>query len=65
MKGSIGTPMHITKGRQLWNKAGGKCPSCNSSESPRNGVLKEREGKFGKFLGCSRYPECKYTTKFY
>jgi len=33
-----------------------KCPKCG-------GELKERNGKFGRFLGCSRYPECKYTRK--
>jgi HJR/Mrr/RecB family endonuclease len=29
------------------------CPSCG-------GKLKERTGKYGKFLGCSNYPGCKY-----
>lgn len=32
----------------------GRCPSCS-------GVLLVRKGKYGKFLGCSNYPECKYT----
>lgn len=31
-----------------------KCPECD-------GYLVEREGKFGKFLGCSNYPKCTYT----
>jgi len=30
------------------------CPKCG-------GGLKERDGKYGKFLGCSNYPKCKYT----
>jgi len=30
------------------------CPKCN-------GGLIERSGKYGKFLGCSNYPKCKYT----
>ncbi|TFF87416.1 MAG: hypothetical protein EU548_10340 [Promethearchaeota archaeon] len=30
------------------------CPKCDS-------FLVKRTGKKGKFLGCSRYPECKYT----
>lgn len=30
------------------------CPKCN-------GNLVERSGKFGKFLGCSNYPKCRYT----
>ena len=32
------------------------CPKCG-------GNLIERTGKFGKFIGCSNYPKCKYTTK--
>lgn len=31
-----------------------KCPKCNSD-------LVERKGKYGTFLGCSTYPNCKYT----
>lgn len=30
------------------------CPRCGSP-------LKEREGKFGKFRGCTAYPHCRYT----
>ena len=30
------------------------CPQCGSQ-------LMERSGKFGSFLGCSQYPECRYT----
>jgi len=30
------------------------CPKCS-------GKLMERTGKYGKFLGCSNYPKCKYT----
>jgi DNA topoisomerase I len=33
---------------------GETCPECEEGE------LVEREGKYGKFVGCSRYPECKY-----
>lgn len=32
----------------------GICPYCRSA-------LKIRNGKYGTFLGCSRYPKCKYT----
>lgn len=32
------------------------CPKCN-------GVLIKRSGKYGKFIGCSTYPNCKYTRK--
>lgn len=31
-----------------------KCPSCG-------GILRERNGKFGPFLGCSGFPHCRYT----
>jgi hypothetical protein len=34
-----------------------KCPRCD-------GTLILREGKFGKFYGCSNYPKCRYTEKF-
>lgn len=30
------------------------CPECGS-------LLVKRKGKFGSFLGCSNYPECRYT----
>ena len=36
-----------------------KCPSCT------NGILGLRIGKFGPFVGCSNYPECKHTHKIY
>ncbi len=32
------------------------CPKCG-------GKLVERNGKYGKFIGCSNYPRCKYTDK--
>lgn len=32
-----------------------KCPKCGS------GYLMIRKGKYGKFLGCTGYPKCKYT----
>jgi len=31
-----------------------KCPKCGS-------ILLLREGRYGKFLGCSGFPKCKYT----
>jgi DNA topoisomerase-1 len=30
------------------------CPNCGKP-------LQERKGKFGKFLGCTGYPDCKFT----
>jgi DNA topoisomerase-1 len=35
-----------------------RCPACG------NGRLALRGGKFGAFVACSNYPECKYTQKF-
>jgi DNA topoisomerase-1 len=35
-----------------------KCPSCD------NGRIGLKVGKFGGFVGCSNYPECKYTVQF-
>lgn len=32
------------------------CPKCG-------GKLVERNGKYGNFIGCSNYPNCKYTSK--
>jgi DNA topoisomerase-1 len=34
------------------------CPQCS------NGRLSLRGGKFGAFVACSNYPECRYTQKF-
>ena len=34
----------------------GICPNCGAG-------LVRRNGKYGSFIGCSRYPQCKFTTK--
>lgn len=39
-------------------KLGQKCPECKIGE------LVIRTGRFGKFISCSRFPECKYTAKY-
>lgn len=36
-------------------KTGEKCPECGEGE------LVIRDGRYGKFIACSRYPDCKYT----
>ena len=33
------------------------CPTCGATEG---GVLVQRRGRFGPFMGCSRYPDCDY-----
>lgn len=39
---------------------GKPCPLCGEKHG---GKLVEREGRFGKFISCSRYPKCKYIEK--
>jgi len=39
-------------------KTGEKCPDC------KKGDLVIRIGRFGKFISCSNFPECKYTAKY-
>ena len=39
-------------------KLGKKCPECKIGE------LVIRTGRFGKFISCSRFPDCKYTDKY-
>ena len=39
-------------------ETGQVCPDCSE------GQIVIRTGRFGKFLSCSRFPECKYTTKY-
>jgi len=40
----------------------GKCPRCGNKLF--GGKMVIRNGPYGKFLGCSRYPKCKYTQSF-
>jgi DNA topoisomerase-1 len=39
-------------------KLGRKCPDC------KEGELVIRTGRFGKFISCSRFPDCKHTEKY-
>jgi len=39
---------------------GEACPQCGEKEG---GKLIEREGRFGRFIACSRYPKCKFVKK--
>lgn len=50
---------------KLWNKRVAKnkglnsiytCPKCGS-------YLTVKNGRFGKFMGCSNFPKCRYTRK--
>lgn len=42
-------------------KLGKKCPECGKEHG---GELVIRMGRFGKFISCSRFPDCKHTEKF-
>ncbi|OGM26141.1 DNA topoisomerase I [Candidatus Woesebacteria bacterium RIFCSPHIGHO2_02_FULL_38_9] len=48
-------------------KLGKACPECNEArlagDESRQGELVIRTGRFGKFISCSRFPDCKYTEK--
>jgi len=44
--------------KQIWGRDAAlidKCPKC------KEGDLVIRKGKYGKFLGCTKYPKCDYT----
>ena len=34
-----------------------ECPSC------KIGLMKVRQGKYGEFLGCDKFPDCAYSCK--
>lgn len=52
--GKVGTDGAIVEKKASTAKSTGiKCPTCKTGE------LVERNGKFGKFHGCNRYPKCK------
>ncbi len=38
-----------------------KCQACKDSKDMEQGRLGLKLGKFGAFIGCSNYPECKFT----
>lgn len=42
-------------------KTGEACPDCGKDEG---GELVIRTGKYGKFISCSRYPDCEYTADY-
>lgn len=42
--------------RERAEREGMICPKCN-------GVLVNKRGKYGKFIGCSTYPSCSYTKR--
>ena len=47
-------------------KLGKKCPTCEKEGRVGNkqGELVIRVGRFGKFISCSLFPDCKHTEKY-
>ena len=47
-------------------KLGKKCPTCEKEGrvGDKQGELVIRTGRFGKFISCSLFPECKHTEKY-
>lgn len=47
-------------------KLGRKCPTClqEGRAGDKQGELVVRTGRFGKFISCSLFPECKHTEKY-
>lgn len=52
---SHASSVHLTQQRNQQLIANRICPQCHST-------LVERNGRFGRFLGCSNYPKCKFTS---
>mgnify|MGYP001575324143 FL=1 len=49
--------IEATKESETKENTIGKCPTCST------GILMMKRGKFGRFIACSTYPECKTTFK--
>ncbi len=47
-------------------KTGRKCPTCTKEgrTGDKQGDLVIRTGRFGKFISCSNFPDCKHTEKY-
>lgn len=54
----IDVTKHSERVKIAVEKLGRKCPTC------KEGELVVRIGRFGKFISCSRFPDCKHTEKF-
>jgi len=49
------------EGKPAPEKTGEACPDCIARNDGEVGELLVRSSRYGKFIGCSRYPKCKYT----
>ncbi|MBN1784095.1 MAG: type I DNA topoisomerase [Alphaproteobacteria bacterium] len=50
--------LHKSLGKFVFKSEDEKCPKCGSK-------IDIRLGKFGGFIGCEKYPECKYTSPLF
>lgn len=50
--GSTNTPSQVVRKSKIDARPGDMCPVC------RNGRMERKSGKFGVFVGCSRWPKC-------
>ncbi|EKD86367.1 MAG: hypothetical protein ACD_37C00328G0001 [uncultured bacterium] len=55
---SLGMVKDVKRVKIETKGTGDKCPTC------KEGDVVVRSGRFGKFLSCSRFPDCKYTAPF-
>lgn len=53
---TIGSGSQEVKRKSKAIPTGEKCPECG-------GALVKRKGRFGPFVGCARFPHCKYTQR--
>ena len=53
--------MEIIKGLNIpYHSHGDQCPSCGDRKGGKLRLIKTKYG-ISVFLGCTRYPDCKYT----
>lgn len=50
--GDAGSPSQVVRRNRVDAKPGDQCPVC------RKGRMERKSGKFGAFVGCSRWPKC-------
>ncbi len=57
LPGETADGAEATDGVPQANGVGESCPQCGATDG---GTLTQRRGRFGPFVGCSRYPDCDY-----
>lgn len=56
--GGVGMENSVSDNTDIDAAQFGKCPEC------KEGDLKLKDGRFGKFIACSAYPKCKFTKPY-